>query len=653
MSRTTFRGLWEKHCAGLESPALRDVPKVDLHCHLNGSISAALLSHMESLLEKRREQPLFLKGAERAEQHVNAGDEKTGSVPAVDSTVDCDRKVAENALNKCSTPAERMECCFKVFDNIYKVMNNLVFTRMSVQDLLLHSAAENVFLLEIRTSLREELYETPEAVGRVTKKAYAETVIKTVEHIMRGGVVDFLTGELLPIGEPIPTTWWHYFLRLYGGLFSEMSYDKGESTNVSPPTEASEVPGSREWLRIQNRLMNSMHVRLLLSINRSQSAEEAMGVVVLAKEVQCEQIERFFANQHLSERKRMRDSETNGTWASPCTGGLMLCDAIRRTCWVTGVDLSGNCRKNHFSDFVPALNQARRVSGSEGGCAYVSLGVTLHAGEKPDACELAQMVVFAPERWGHLVFTNEESMSAIAGRHDPIELCLTSNALTGGYDSVDDHHLDIIVAAQRRANESRCPSYGNARKLVELLTDTGSLEEAMRCRLKRRLRRWYVGAPDSTSQEEIQDKTDHDGVTLIPNVSFNTDDRGVFDTTMTRELEFLLRHSSMTNSATSPATSVKAAWALMRLSLLHTFELPLEVLFLARNGLKGNSNSKTDPRERSCDHIAAPQSDADLHSVRAQVALLDGAGRAKLSLVELDWLLEGFDALLAQAMAKA
>ncbi|EKF26522.1 hypothetical protein MOQ_009778 [Trypanosoma cruzi marinkellei] len=602
---TLFEQAWAKyytrHPGGPQPPPIDvcSLPKLDLHCHLNGSISAPLLLHMEYLQQEQCHTSIATNPV-----HARTGEFCCKSNGQMD-----------NVLEKFTDPAERMKYCFKVFGNIYNIMNNAAFTRMAVQDLLLHSAAENMFLLEIRTSLREGLYENPhfaacgDEAGRITKKTYVETVIHTVEHLMNGGLVDFETGELLPRNAPVSATWWSHFRKLYASLAStamECSHDNDTKSETSGATTGTTHELAEKLLeRLRDWLMHRMHIRLLLSINRGHNAEAAWEVVTLAKKIQHEQLKHFYASLHaeaaLFQGTRSLDMTRQG-------------ERIRRTCWVTGVDFSGYCGKNHFVDFLPALTEARRGGdGTSTSPSYASpLGVTLHAGEKDDPEELTEMVKFAPERWGHLVYTDSTNLSTILARHDAIELCITSNAVTGGYTEVTQHHIGDILHLQR-GNQGD----GVNPALLSLLTNESSLSMAMRCRVQRRLARWCLSP---TLGKEV---------TAIPNVSFHTDDRGVFFTSVTDELELLLQHECLKNETASRVLWVKAIWALQRLSLPHVFELPLEIVY-----------SCIYPWKECCRLCAGDEIAGHL---TAHVAALSDTARAELSCTELEWLLNGFD----------
>ena len=138
-------------------------------------------------------------------------------------------------------------------------------------------------------------------------------------------------------------------------------------------------------------------VRLLLSIDRRETAEAAAETVALAVEL--------------------------------ARGGI-----------VVGVDLSGNPTLGAFSTWAPALEAARRAG----------LRLSLHCGEVPNRSEVLEMLSFRPERLGHAstaANSDEELRAALVESAIPVELCLTSNVLSGTVPDFGDHHLRDLRAA--------------------------------------------------------------------------------------------------------------------------------------------------------------------------------------------------------------
>ena len=149
---------------------------------------------------------------------------------------------------------------------------------------------------------------------------------------------------------------------------------------------------------------NRMHTYLILSIDRRNTALEAMEVVDLA----------------ISHKKRS----------------------------ILGVDLCGDPNKYHtnIASFAPAFAKAKQ-SG---------LNITLHFAEVPASAsnaELQTLLSFQPDRLGHVIHVpeNGEVMNEILRRKIGVELCLSCNVqakLTPG--GVADHHFKYW-------HQTKCP----------------------------------------------------------------------------------------------------------------------------------------------------------------------------------------------------
>ena len=142
--------------------------------------------------------------------------------------------------------------------------------------------------------------------------------------------------------------------------------------------------------------------RLILSVDRRESAEEAKRTVRLAA--------------------YLRDE------------GL----------GVVGVDLSGNPTVGTWCVFEPAMRLAREKG----------VPVTLHCGEVTTPGEEAAMLAFAPERLGHCVKTvrDDATWRALRESQIPVEICVTSNVITdsieGGNGAADDAAGSEVSAAR-------------------------------------------------------------------------------------------------------------------------------------------------------------------------------------------------------------
>ncbi|KAK7194618.1 hypothetical protein NESM_000380400 [Novymonas esmeraldas] len=604
--------------AAAEAPLLPDVlhrvPKLDFHCHLNGSVSAPLLAHLERLL------------------HHHDGSSGATWQDAEDAGrllfFNSQEKRVQNVLQMkdggaAATPQALMHHCFGVFDAIYAVLTNLAFTRLAVQDVLFTAAEENMFLMEIRTSMRDGLratfprphdHATTADEAEVTKRMYVDTVVQTVEHLLSGGLVDFASGELLSAAasarvldddddaerDTAEGRWWRTYDRVYGNLL--------HPGHAASTAEARRCDFTH---RIMATMTQRMHVRLILSVNRGASVAAAEQAAQLITHTQRRQVKEFHA--WCSEHVRDHDDVAR----------VRLLDRLRRTCWVTGADFSGNCYKGTYAELEPALAAARSGGGGGGGgegeaaeeVIAVTAGVTMHAGEKQDPHELHAMVQFAPERWGHLVFTDTANLSAILAAQQGIELCLTSNLLTGGHADVADHHLGDLLTLWSSMPESRTSSaVAAADAEAKGCSPCYAATEAARLAHRLTQAAWRSSRSSSSSgsggvtatpaaPRRVQTdaaETSAAGVFVLPNISFHTDDRGVFGTSLSNELHLATQHRAIaelcarltphtagtgagaaTAAAPSTADLVYLLWQLERLSLTQVFELPVPVQLLA------------------------------------------------------------------------
>lgn len=602
--------------------ALYAIPKTDFHCHLNGSISVPLLAHLERISRIATttttttlptSTPLPVNSSAKS----GGGGGGSGAATSKEETIlvfDSAAKRQSNILsstagndNSSSHNAEtRMQYCFAVFDNIYKLMTNLAFTRLAVQDMVLCSAAERVFAMEIRTSLRDGMTmsfagspspspasgsidnsnsirgvasaATAAAVEKekecwsrvVTKREYVDAVVATVGHLLGSpsGVICFSTGKLLE--RPTPA-WEADFSRIYGFLLLQQQPRQSHQQQKKDDCRMEEQRMHTVMTNAVAFAKSSMHVRLLVSVNRSGTVAAAHEATAIATAVQSDQLRDFYrwcVSGPLN-------SNSNGE-GGVCRG---VSEVLRATCWVTGIDLSGHCYKGSFNELEPIFSTARAGngngidddSGTTGGSinstavvVAASLGLTYHGGEKDDAGELAAMIASGPERWGHLVFTDPLNRAAILRRHDAIELCITSNLLTGGHNSVRDHHITGILDTWRQLRQEEeeeakeeasvaMGQSGGCECLVDLLCNEGVYTCSAQLRLNRRLQRHSSDRERKWNQALMRSVA----AGAIPNISFHTDDRGVFGTTAAHELLLASQHPLINGNATpTPPTTV-------------------------------------------------------------------------------------------------
>lgn len=132
-----------------------------------------------------------------------------------------------------------------------------------------------------------------------------------------------------------------------------------------------------------------IHVRLILSIDRRETAEAAMETVLLA----C---------------------------------------ALRSEGWpIAGVDLSGDPAVGDWATFTPALGFARAQG----------FPLALHCGEVRNSEEIRSMLAMVPERLGHVCCLDDYEWEVLLASDIPVEVCLTSNLATQSVPSIEKHHL--------------------------------------------------------------------------------------------------------------------------------------------------------------------------------------------------------------------
>ena len=160
---------------------------------------------------------------------------------------------------------------------------------------------------------------------------------------------------------------------------------------------------------IQSYKSSTMSTNLILSVDRKNSASEAMEVVDLA-----------IRNKNYG---------------------------------VVGVDLCGDPSRSCSVDtFKEAFTKARAFG----------LGITLHFAEVPESSteeELQMLLSFRPDRVGHVIHVNERVEETLAEKHIGLELCLSCNIkagmIEGGYDS---HHFRYWWLKEHRGPIALCVS---------------------------------------------------------------------------------------------------------------------------------------------------------------------------------------------------
>ncbi|KAM0897040.1 hypothetical protein ACQ4PT_022823 [Festuca glaucescens] len=152
------------------------------------------------------------------------------------------------------------------------------------------------------------------------------------------------------------------------------------------PTPMSDLAGDMKKKRI--------YVRLLLSIDRRETTSAALDTVNLAME--------------------MKDQG------------------------VVGIDLSGNPVVGEWETYLPALEHAKELG----------IPITIHCGEVPNRKEIQAVLDFCPQRLGHVCCLNDEEWKKLKSSMIPVEICLTSNVMTGGTPSLELHHFADLYNAK-------------------------------------------------------------------------------------------------------------------------------------------------------------------------------------------------------------
>uniref|UniRef100_A0A3Q2QHS6 N6-Methyl-AMP deaminase n=1 Tax=Fundulus heteroclitus TaxID=8078 RepID=A0A3Q2QHS6_FUNHE len=122
----------------------KELPKVELHAHLNGSVS---VQTVERLIQRK--------------PHLNI----------------------EHSMTAIGKGQRRtLDECFEVFKVIHKLVDTEEDILMVAKDVIKEFAADNVKYLELRSTPREE------KDTRLTKKSYVEAVIKAIQQCKNEGV---------------------------------------------------------------------------------------------------------------------------------------------------------------------------------------------------------------------------------------------------------------------------------------------------------------------------------------------------------------------------------------------------------------------------------------------------------------------------------
>ncbi len=108
--------------------------------------------------------------------------------------------------------------------------------------------------------------------------------------------------------------------------------------------------------------------------------------------------------------------------------------------WLCGFDLAAAETTTAISEYIPLVESARQAG----------LGVTVHTGENTDALHVRETIAaYAPQRIGHGIKSSEDpdTLLLLKERNIHLELCPTSNWLTGSVKSLETHPLPELYRA--------------------------------------------------------------------------------------------------------------------------------------------------------------------------------------------------------------
>ncbi|TMW52276.1 hypothetical protein DOY81_002609 [Sarcophaga bullata] len=260
---------------------LHNLPKIELHAHLNGSLNIESIKALGLQLYGENT-PEFL-------------------------------KLCKKFTDFSETD---LDYCFQKFAFMHELTATPKGLRLACEMVIRSFASDNVIYLELRT--------TPKDNKNMSREEYIDVILKTIEKLKR-------------------------------------------ECNII--------------------------VKLLLSIDRSQSIESAEEIVMLAGEFKIDYPD-----------------------------------------IIIGIDFSGNPNKGKFKDFQNVLQEVKN--------SHLKLAV--HCAEIANHQEAQEMLDFGFERCGHGTFLTNEQLQQCLEKNITIECCLTSNVKCGTVKSYDDHHFKQI-----------------------------------------------------------------------------------------------------------------------------------------------------------------------------------------------------------------
>lgn len=126
---------------------------------------------------------------------------------------------------------------------------------------------------------------------------------------------------------------------------------------------------------------------------------------------------------------------------------------------VVGIDLCGDVAQGVFEDLKPAFIRAQQ----EG------FKITLHFNEiEENVLEAPSLLSIKPDRLGHATLLDDYSRKTVYEQNIPVEICMTSNVLCNTVKTFEEHHLKDLL------NDNHpfvlCVSRNQYRLLMMILT---------------------------------------------------------------------------------------------------------------------------------------------------------------------------------------
>ena len=260
-----------------------------------------------------------------------------------------------------NTQPRSLTDCFALFAQLPRVINDLPALQRITREALQDFATHGVVYLELR-STPKRLLRNHRREETATKRDYVDTMLQVMQE-----------------------------------------FQHAEETRYQRESQQ----------RNHDNIRLPMQCRFLISIDRSQSVQEAAENVDLAIDYHHRQ-------------------------QQPSSSAMPS---------VVGMDLGGNPTRNDFRMFVPQLQRARQAG----------LGITVHCAEIPcegTALAEAQAVLdFRPDRIGHALLLPPPLQQVLKERRIPVETCPTSNVMTLELARHHDgSHLTLVEGLAQHQN---------------------------------------------------------------------------------------------------------------------------------------------------------------------------------------------------------